>query len=66
MCSLCNYKNYELKENNKGEKYLEQNLGITNIKIKCDINGKNYKIIDSENKEYKIYRCFTCGKILPD
>ena len=39
MCSTCNYKDFEVV-NGK----LEQSLGNGNLLIRCDIDGKNYKL----------------------
>jgi hypothetical protein len=61
MCTTCNYKNYE-EVNGK----LEQSLGMGNLLIRCDVNGKNYKLAvkDEPKSEYVIYKCPTCGKKL--
>lgn len=61
MCTTCNYKNYE-EVNGK----LEQQLGIGNLVIRCDANGKNYKLAvkDEPRSEFVLYRCPTCGKKL--
>ena len=61
MCTTCNYKNYE-EVNGK----LEQSLGMGNLLIRCDTNGKNYKLAvkDEPRSEYVIYKCPTCGKKL--
>ena len=61
MCTTCNYKNFE-EVNGK----LEQALGMGNLLIRCDVNGKNYKLTvkDEPRSEYVIYKCPTCGKKL--
>lgn len=61
MCSTCNYKFYD-KNNGK----LEKNLGMGSLIIRCDLNGKNYKLaVNNEPKsEFVLYNCPTCGKKL--
>lgn len=61
MCSTCNYKSYE-----KNDEKLEQNLGMGNLIIRCDLNGKNYKLAikDEQKSEFTLYHCPTCGKNL--
>ncbi len=61
MCSTCNYKLYD-KNNGK----LEKNLGMGSLIIRCDLNGKNYKLaVNNEPKsEFVLYNCPTCGKKL--
>lgn len=61
MCSTCNYKTYEI---NNGK--LEKNLGMGSLIIRCDQNGKNYKLaVNNEPKsEFVLYRCPTCGNKL--
>lgn len=58
MCSTCNYKNFE-QVNGK----LEQQLGMGNLVIRCDLFGENYKLAvkDEPKSEFTIYRCPTCG-----
>ena len=58
MCSICNYKNFE-EVNGK----LEQSLGMGSLLIRCDSNGKNYKLAvkDEPKSEFTLYRCPTCG-----
>lgn len=58
MCSTCDYKEYE---NVDGK--LEQSLGMGSLLIRCDINGKNYKLAvkDEPKSEFVLYRCPTCG-----
>lgn len=58
MCSTCNYKNFE-QVNGK----LEQQLGMGNLVIRCDLFGENYKLAvkDEHKSEFTIYRCPTCG-----
>ena len=46
MCSTCNYKTYVI---NNGK--LEKNLGMRSLIIRCDQNGKNYKLaVNNEPK----------------
>lgn len=61
MCSTCNYKGFE-EVNGK----LEQLLGNGSLLIRCDIDGKNYKLaVKNEQKsEFILYRCPTCGRKL--
>lgn len=61
MCSTCNYETYE---NINGK--LEKNLGMGSLIIRCDQNGKNYKLaVNNEPKsEFVLYRCPTCGNKL--
>ena len=61
MCSTCNYKDFE-EVNGK----LEQLLGNGSLLIRCDIDGKNYKLaVKNEQKsEFILYRCPTCGRKL--
>ena len=61
MCTTCNYKNFE-EVNGK----LEQQLCMGNLLIRCDTNGKNYKLAvkDEQKSEFVLYRCPTCGKKL--
>lgn len=63
MCSTCNYKLYD---SNNGK--LEKNLGMGSLVIRCDPNGKNYKMaVNNEPKsEFALYRCPTCGNKLYD
>ena len=58
MCSTCNYKEYE---NVDGK--LQQNLGMGSLLIRCDVNGKNYRLTvkDEPKSEFVLYRCPTCG-----
>ena len=58
MCSTCNYKGFE-EVNGK----LEQLLGNGSLLIRCDIDGKNYKLaVKNEQKsEFTLCRCPTCG-----
>lgn len=67
MCSTCNYKNYTLNEDRDGNYgKLEQSLGMGNLLIYCDDNGRNYKLAvkDQPKSAFTIYRCPTCGKVL--
>jgi len=36
MCSMCNYKSYDTVDGR-----LEQGLGMGNVVIRCDVNGRN-------------------------
>ena len=58
MCSTCNYKDFE-EVNGK----LEQLLGNGSLLIRCDIDGKNYKLAvkNEQKRECTLYRCPTCG-----
>lgn len=58
MCSTCDYKNFEEVNGN-----LEQSLGVGSLLIKCDLDGKNYKLAvkDEPKSEFTLYRCPTCG-----
>lgn len=58
MCSTCNYNLYESKDGR-----LEKHLGMGSLVIRCDLNGKNYKLaVNNEPKsEFALYRCPTCG-----
>lgn len=61
MCSTCNYKLFE-KNNDK----LQNSLGLGSLLIRCDENGKNYKLaVNGEPKsEFILYHCPTCGRKL--
>lgn len=61
MCSTCNYKDYE----EVGGK-LEQSLGNGSLLIRCDLDGRNYKLAikDERNSEFVLYKCPTCGRKL--
>lgn len=61
MCSVCNYKNFKEENGN-----LERSLGMGSLLIRCDLNGKNYKLAvkDEPKSEYVLYNCPTCGKNL--
>ena len=61
MCSTCNYKNFE-----NIDRKLEQNLGMGNLLIRCDMNGKNYRLAvkDEHKSEFVLYHCPTCGRKL--
>lgn len=58
MCSTCNYKNFEEVDGK-----LEQQLGMGSLIIRCDPDGKNYKLAvkDEPKSEFVLYRCPTCG-----
>ena len=58
MCSTCNYKSFEVVDGK-----LEQLLGNGSLLIRCDIDGKNYKLAvkNEQNSEFTLYRCPTCG-----
>ena len=66
MCSTCNHKTYTKNVTDLNNTYLEQNLGMGDLIIRCDVNRKNYKLaIKNDAKSgYTIYRCPTCGKKL--
>ena len=61
MCSTCNDKSFEVVDGK-----LEQLLGNGSLLIRCDIDGKNYKLaVKNEQKsEFILYRCPTCGRKL--
>lgn len=61
MCSTCNYKMYE-----KIDGKLQKILGIGSLLIRCEDNGKNYKLaVKGEPKsEFWLYNCPTCGRKL--
>lgn len=58
MCSTCNYKDFEVVDGK-----LEQSLGNGSLLIRCDLDGRNYKLaVKNEQKsEFALYRCPTCG-----
>lgn len=58
MCITCNYKNFEEVDGK-----LEQQLGMGSLIIRCDLDGKNYKLAvkDEPKSEFVLYRCPTCG-----
>ncbi len=58
MCSTCDYRKFENKDGK-----LEQSLGMGSLIIRCDVNGKNYRLaVKEETKsEFVLYRCPTCG-----
>lgn len=73
MCSTCNYtyahteyKRVIVKAGKNEEERFEQSLGMGNLVIRCDTDGKNYKLFvkDDPNSGFTIYRCPTCGKKL--
>ena len=66
MCVTCNYKNYTLNNTNPKDVYLEQDIGLGNLIILCEPNGRHYKIAvkDDMKSAFVIYRCPTCGKNL--
>jgi DNA-directed RNA polymerase subunit RPC12/RpoP len=61
MCSTCDYKRFESKDGK-----LQQGLGMGSLVIRCDENGKNYRLaVNGEPKsEYVLYWCPTCGSKL--
>lgn len=61
MCNTCNYKIFE-----KIDGKLQNNLGLGSLLIRCDENGKNYKLsVNGDPKsDFCLYRCPTCGKKL--
>lgn len=64
MCTTCNYKLYE--KNPDVNNVVEKSLGYESLVIRCNENGKNYKMaVKGEPKsDIVIYRCPTCGKEL--
>lgn len=66
MCTTCNYENYDAVINERNESKLEQQLGMGSLFIRCDLNGKNYKLVvkGEPNSAFTLYRCPTCGKKL--
>lgn len=61
MCVTCNYRWFEEVEGK-----LEQQLGMGSLIIRCDLDGKSYKLaVKNEPKsEFVLYRCPTCGRKL--
>lgn len=41
-------------------------VGLGNLLIRCDINGKNYRLAvkDEPKSEFVLYHCPTCGRKL--
>ena len=74
MCSTCNYTMYDKvtelpeKQTDKPKEWLEQSLGFGSLVIRCDTNGKNYRLAvkGERNSEFKLYSCPTCRKFLWD
>ena len=72
MCSTCNHTTFNKiiespeKPTDKPKEYLEQSLGFGSLLIRCDTNGKNYRLAvkDERNSEFKLYSCPTCRKAL--
>ena len=70
MCSTCDHTTFTRvvetseKANDKPKEWLEQSLGFGSLLIRCDVDGKNYRLaVNGErNSEFKLYRCPTCGK----
>lgn len=65
MCSTCNHTTYD-KIGEKPNERLEQSLGFGSLLIRCDLDGKNYRLAvkDQWNSEFKLYACPTCQKKL--
>ena len=66
MCSTCNYKEFDGYRIDRTLSRFENRLGNTDIVLRCDENGKNWKL-GIEGKymnEFTIYRCPTCGRKL--
>ena len=62
MCSTCNHTKYIETENTvKGRtfKFLKADETHTMLDIRCDLEGRNFKIGD-----FTIYHCPTCGRKL--
>lgn len=61
MCSTCDYTKYESVDGR-----LQQPLGMGDLLISCNPNGKNYKlsIKDEPKSSFVIYWCPTCGHAL--
>lgn len=61
MCSTCNHKTYTKVTEQK--EWLEKGLGFGSLLIRCDPNGRNYRLaVKGEgNSEYKLYSCPSCG-----
>lgn len=62
MCSTCDHTKYIESEKivrGKTVKYLKADEERMCLDIKCDVDGKNFKIGD-----FTIYRCPTCGRKL--
>lgn len=61
MCSTCDFKTYE-----KVDGKLQQNLGMGSLLIRCDNDGKKYKLAvkDEDKSEFYLYSCPTCGRKL--
>lgn len=70
MCSTCNPKTYTpvsiQVSADRTEDKLQNPLGLGDLVIRCDLNGKNYFIAvkSQPNSAYRIYRCPTCGNKL--
>lgn len=69
MCSTCNYKLFNrvtVESGNKSEEKLEQSIGLDDLVIRCNLDGKDYsiEIINRPKSGFRIYRCPTCGRCL--
>ena len=67
MCVTCDYTTYEkikVPVKDKFQEHLEQSLGYGSLVIRCDTNGKNYRLAvkNEQNSEFKLYACPTCTK----
>lgn len=65
MCSTCDYKKYDMVTV-KGTCKLQTSLGTGKLALRCDINGRNWKICVTNNwrDEFTTYYCPTCGRRL--
>lgn len=60
MCSICDYTKYTPVNGR-----LEKPLGTGSLVIRCDEDGKNYKLgTNTEKDEFVVNKCPTCGKRL--
>lgn len=58
MCKTCNHNNYILSED--GKLYSQDILPLF-----CEPTGRKYKI-KTEQGNFTIYHCPTCGRLLPE
>ena len=65
MCNTCNHTTYE-KVGEKPDEKLEKELGFGSLLIRCDLDGKNYRLAikNERNSEFKLYACPTCQRKL--
>lgn len=65
MCSTCDYKKYDMVTVN-GTCKLQTSLGTGKLVLRCDTNGRNWKIgiTDNQRDEFTTYSCPTCGRRL--